>query len=92
MRYERLQALVRDTVVSLIGTGGLINEIFIQKDLTLATALLCLAMVLFPAALGVVSLRAHSGGLDTTLSESPQPQHSQVRPSPESSTGASGDS
>ncbi len=88
MRYERLQALVRDTVVSSIGTGGLINEIFIRDEMNLERALLCIPLVLFPAALGAISLRAHSGGSDTTSSESLEPVHSQDQRSSESSSDA----
>lgn len=88
MRYERMKALVFDTVASSIGTYGLVNELFLTKEFRLPVALFCLVIVLFPGALGVISLRMQGGGSDTTQSGSQSPPPSGAQPAQPSSSGA----
>lgn len=92
MNTERVRAKVkiRDTVLGLIGAGGLIQQIFISAHPSLELIIACFLIFWSPGAMALVALRALGGtGTETTTPES---SPSQSQPGSSSSPSSSSSS
>lgn len=74
MKIERVQVLVRDTVASTIGAGGMAYQIFFIANPDIALILLCLGILLAPGTLALLSMRGSSGGDTSTIASGSQSQ------------------